>query len=341
MSHIQKIKDLKEKDPVESLYLVKEKYVGVGKNGKLFLSIILGDNTGNIDGRVWERVDEIASEFKVGDIVMIKGAVQVFQDRKQLIIHRVTKVDDVGVSMDEFLIYSQKNPNDMMVELIQIVKSVKNTMIQQLLLSTLEDQEIRSKLLKAPAAKTVHHAWIGGLLEHMLSMTQMVILIGGHYPFLNRDLLIFGSVFHDIGKIWELSYGRATSYTDAGRLVGHIELGCELIEKKSQRILGFSEELKLLLKHIVLSHHGKLEFGSPKRPKFMEALIVSMVDELDSRVSSIHQFIKEERQSVTQATSVLEAAEGESDQRNGYAWSKYHEMYERYFLLEDLNEKFN
>ncbi|HPI39465.1 MAG TPA: HD domain-containing protein [Pseudobdellovibrionaceae bacterium] len=343
MNQIQKIKDLKEKDNIESLYLVKEKFVGVGKNGKLYLSVILGDNSGSIDGRVWERVEEMASGFNVGDIVFIKGVIQVFQERKQLIIHRLTRVDEVEISLDEFMMKSHLNPNDMLVELIQIVKTVKNSKIQQLILSTLEDQEIAPKLLKSAAAKSVHHAWVGGLLEHILSMTKLVISIGDSYPFLNKDLLIFGSIFHDIGKVWELSSGRVVAYTDVGRLLGHMQLACELIDKKSQRILGFPEDLRIILKHIILSHHGKPEYGSPKRPKFLEALVVAMVDDLDSKVSSIHKFILNERHSVltvAESTQSSDSTLAMHTEKN-MSWSKYNELYERYFLLEDMSEKFN
>ena len=145
--------------------------------------------------------------------------------------------------------------------------------------------------------------------------------MGTHYAFLNRDLLLFGAIFHDIGKIWELSYDNGISYTDRGRLIGHMQIACELIDKKSARILGFNEELRDICKHIILSHHGKLEYGSPKRPKFLEAMVVAMVDDFDSKVATLKTVIDNERGS-------------------GEKWSRYNELFDRYFLLDDLNEKF-
>lgn len=318
----QTILSLKDKDSVESLFLVKEKTVSVGKNGRPFMGLQLGDATGNIDARLWDRVDELSGEFEVGDILKIKGQVQLFQNRKQLIIHRLERVDATTVDFGDFIPQTSKNVEDMLVELLQIVRTMKNDYLRQLVLDTLEDPEIRPLILKAPAAKSIHHAWLGGLLEHILSISKIMDFMGSHYPFLNRDLLIFGGIFHDIGKVWELSYDNGISYTDKGRLIGHMQIACELIDKKASRILGFNEELRDICKHIILSHHGKLEYGSPKRPKFLEAMIVAMVDDFDSKVSTVKTLIDGERGS-------------------GEKWSRYSELFDRYFLLENMNEKLN
>ncbi|WP_413612548.1 3'-5' exoribonuclease YhaM family protein [Bdellovibrio sp. HCB-110] len=318
----QSIQSLKDKDAVDSLYLVKEKTVAVGKNGRPFMGLQLGDSTGSIDGRLWDRVDELSREFEVGDVLRVKGQVQLFQNRKQLIVHRLERVDSATVNFEDFIPKASKNVEDMLVELLQMVRTMKNDHLRQLVLDTLEDPEIRPMLLKAPAAKSIHHAWLGGLLEHILSICKIMDFMGTHYPFLNRDLLIFGGIFHDIGKLWELSYDNGISYTDRGRLIGHMQIACELIDKKASRILGFNEELRDICKHIILSHHGKLEYGSPKRPKFLEAMVVAMVDDFDSKVSTLK--------------SVIEAERG-----SGEKWSRYNELFDRYFLLEDLKEKLN
>lgn len=318
----QTIQSLKDKETVDSLFLVKEKNVAVGKNGRPFMGLQLGDATGSIDARVWDRVDELSRGFEVGDILKIKGLVQLFQNRKQLIIHRLERVESDTVNFADFIPQSAKNAEDMFVELIKIVRSMKNDFLRQLVLDTLEDPEIRPLILKAPAAKTIHHAWLGGLLEHILSICKIMDFMALHYSFLNRDLLLFGGIFHDIGKIWELSYDNGISYTDRGRLLGHMQLACELIDKKTSRILGFNEELRDICKHIILSHHGKLEYGSPKRPKFPEAMIVAMVDEFDSKISTMMSLIESERGS-------------------GEKWSRYNDLFDRYFLLEDMNEKLN
>lgn len=316
----QMVSSLRDKDTVDTLFLVKDKSIATGKNGRPFMGILLGDSSGTIDGRVWDRVEELAQEFSVGDLVKVKGAVQLFQNRLQLIVHRIERQEVEGVNLEDYLPKSHKNVEDMFVELLQIVKGMKNDFIRQLVLDTLEDPEIRPKLMRAPAAKSIHHAWIGGLLEHILSITQLMDFIGNHYPFLNKDLLIFGAIYHDIGKLWELSYDNGISYTDRGRLIGHIQIGCELVDKKAARILGFSEELRDICKHIILSHHGKLEYGSPKRPKFLEAMVVAMIDDFDSKVSTLKSLIEGERAS-------------------GEKWSRYNELFDRYFLLEDMNEK--
>ncbi|MBX3039681.1 MAG: HD domain-containing protein [Bdellovibrionaceae bacterium] len=315
------IKDLRDKDSVDGLFLLKDKQVAVGKNGRPFMTLLLGDASGQLDGRAWDNVENLSREVETGDIVKIKGAIQIFQNRKQLVIHRMEKVDASTVNFDDFIPKSSKNPEDLFAELLKIVKSMSNPSLRQLTLDTLEDPEIRPLFLRAPAAKSIHHAWIGGLLEHVLSITKTMEFMAIHYPFLNRDLLIFGAVFHDIGKVWELSWDQGISYTNRGRLIGHMEMACELIDRKSAKILGFDSELRDICKHIVLSHHGKLEYGSPKRPKFLEAMIVAMVDDLDSKMSTVKTIIDNER--------------GGSE-----GWSRYSDLFDRYFLLDDLKEKF-
>lgn len=317
----QNIRDLKDKDAVDSYFLIKEKTVSIGKNGRPFMVLVLGDQTGSIDGRVWDRVDELNAEFDSGDIVRVKGLVQLFQNRKQMIVHRVEKSDQSTLNVEDFIPSSGKNTDDMFMELLQIVRSMKNDHLRQLTLEVIEDPEIKPLFMRAPAAKTIHHAWRGGLLEHVLSLTKILDFLASHYSTLNRDLLIFGAIFHDIGKVWELSYDGALGYTDKGRLLGHMLLACELVEKKASRILGFSEDLKDMCKHIILSHHGKMEYGSPKRPKFLEAMLVALVDDLDSKMNTIQTFIESERNM--------------SDK-----WSRYHDLFDRYFLLDNLKDRF-
>jgi 3'-5' exoribonuclease len=281
------------------------------------MGLQLGDATGTIDSRLWDRVDELSRLFDVGDVIKVKGLVQLFQNRKQLVIHRLERVEPSTVNFEEFIPQASHNVEDMLAELTQLVRSMRNDHLRQLVLDVLEDPEIRPLVMRAPAAKSIHHAWIGGLLEHILSICKIMDFMGKHYPFLNRDLLLFGAIFHDIGKLWELSYDNGIAYTDRGRLLGHMEL----IDKKSSRILGFTQELRDICKHIILSHHGKLEYGSPKRPKFMEAMVVAMIDDFDSKVATVRTIVEEERNS-------------------GEKWSRYNELFDRYFLLDDLNEKY-
>lgn len=318
----QLVKDLKEKDSVQSVFLVRGKNISLGKNGKPFMALQLGDHTGTLDARVWDNVDEVSREFEAGDLVKTKGQIQVYQNRKQLIIHKLEKLQDDSLNPEDFLVQSSVNPQDLFAEILTLVKSMKNDHLRQLCIDVIEDVEIKPMLMRAPAAKTIHHAWRGGLIEHITSMMKILDFLSKNYSFLNRDFLIFGALFHDIGKLWELSYDSVFNYTDRGRLIGHMEIACELIDRKSLKILGFQQELRDLCKHIVLSHHGKLEFGSPKTPHFMEAYLVAMVDDLDSKMSTLNQFITNERQNSTDR------------------WSRLNEMFERYFLLDNLKEKY-
>jgi len=317
----QLVRDLKDKDQVDSTFFVREKFVGIGKNGRAYMSLQVGDNTGYLDARVWDRVEEITNEFETGDVLLIKGQVQIFQNKKQIVVHKLQRKDPSEYNVEDYFAKSNHNPHDVFAEVLVLVKAMRNDHIRQLVLDCLEDPEIKPKLLQAPAAKTIHHAWKGGLLEHILSIAKIMQFLGQHYSFLNKDLLLFGAIFHDLGKVWELQWENGIQYTDKGRLLGHMLLSCELIEKKSSRILGFPEDLKDILKHIVLSHHGKLEYGSPKLPHFLESMVVAMVDDLDSKIDTVRSIVIDEK-------------------GHGDKWSRYHEMFDRYFLLEDLNEKY-
>jgi 3'-5' exoribonuclease len=316
------VAELKDKDQVHQLFLVKEKHLSLGKNGRPFLSLSLGDRTGSLDGKMWEHAETAAREFDVGDLVLAKGQIQLFQGRKQLIIHRIEKNQGtLSIDMSEYIPTSNVDSQGLFLELLQIVKSMKNDHLRQLVVDSIEDPEIKQLLLRAPAAKSIHHAWVGGLLEHIVSMTKILVFMADHYRALNRDLLIFGAVFHDLGKIWEISSEAGFGYTDRGRLVGHMELACELVDRKSQRILGFNMELRDICKHIILSHHGRLEFGSPKVPMFLEAMLVAMVDDLDSKISTLQTWNEGERVSAEK-------------------WSRFNELFDRYFLISDLKAKF-
>ncbi|MFN3455829.1 MAG: 3'-5' exoribonuclease YhaM family protein [Pseudobdellovibrio sp.] len=324
--NITAIKHLNDKDPVtDRVFLVKDKNLGVGKTGKSFLSLLVGDQTGQIDARVWDNVEDIQSRFEIGDLVKIKGLIQVYNQRKQLIIHRLEKIEDTNLNKDDFKIKEKEvDAHALYSELYQIVQDIEILPLRQLITDCLQDEEIKLKMLKAPAAKTIHHAHKGGLLEHIVSICKLMQFISKHYSYLNRDLLIFGAIFHDLGKIWELDYTEQQQiyYTHSGQLLGHMLLSCELIEKKSQRILGFPDDLRIILKHIVLAHHGRLEYGSPKVPMFPEAFVVAQIDDFDSKMDTMMGFINQERNS-------------------GESWSRYHDGFERYFYLEDLKKKWN
>lgn len=313
----QFVNELSERQAVQSHFLVRSKSLQPDKNGKFYMSLVLSDCTGAIDARVWDRAEEFGNFFSIGDVVAIKGVVNLYQNRRQIVVHQLDKMETFDLS--QIFPNSQKDPQAMLLELKNLVREhVRHDLIRQLIFEVIEDPEIVPLLLRCPAAKSIHHAYIGGLLDHILSVSGLMLSLHKHYLGqdikLNLDLLIFGSIFHDIGKIWELQFDDGVSYTDVGRLVGHLSLASELVEKRASRILGFPRDLINILKHIVLSHHGRLEYGSPKRPKFLEAFVVAAIDDLDSKINNIARFITDETE-------------------GGARWTRLSQQHERYFFL--------
>jgi len=312
------IRDLREKDHVQGVYLVQEKTSGTDRNGKAFLSLMLSDATGQINGRQFERVDPSHESFVAGDAVFLKGFVQLYQSRKQLVLHEVRKALDGEFQMNELISELGGDPRHHLESLLGVVAELKDAHLRELLRTTLNDSQVQPLLLKMPAAKTIHHAYRGGLIEHIHSIVKVMQSLSQLYPYLNLDLLVFGAIYHDLGKIYELDLGSGIHYTAEGRLVGHMVLACEMLDKFTARQTDFPEELRMVLKHIVLAHHGKLEYGSPKLPMFPEAMVVAMIDDLDSKLNTMFHFLKNEMQNVPAAEK----------------WSHYHPGFERYFYLD-------
>ncbi len=312
------VRDLREKEHLQTAFLVAEKSSGTDRNGKAFLSLNLADSTGHLNARMFEKVDGVAETFEVGDVVWVKGFVQLFQNRKQLIVHEIRRALDSEYSMQDMIADLGGDPRKHLDELLGIVADLRDPFVRQLLSNTLNDESLQTLLLKAPAAKTIHHAYRGGLLEHVHSIVQVMLSLSQHYPYLSRDLLVFGAIYHDIGKVFELDLVDGIHYTRSGRLVGHMVLACEMIVEKASDIAEFPVELADILKHIVLSHHGKLEYGSPKLPMIPEAMVVAMIDDLDSKMNTLFHFLKGEVQSAQPSEK----------------WSHYHPGFERYFYLE-------
>lgn len=312
------IRDLKEKEHVQSVFLVTEKNTGVDRNGKAFMSLAIADASGQLNGRMFEKVDAAAGGFESGDVVWIKGFVQLFQNRKQLIVNEIRKATEAEYKMTELIADLGGDPRSHLESLVQISESLANPFVRDLLLATLTDQDLQPLLLRTPAAKSIHHAYRGGLIEHIHSIVQVMEALAKHYTFLDRSLLIFGAIYHDIGKIYELDISEGIHYTQSGRLVGHMVLACEMIERKADAIQDFPVDLRDVLKHIVLSHHGKLEYGSPKLPMIAEAIVVAMIDDLDSRMNTLFHFLKTEVDNVPATEK----------------WSHYHPGFERYFYLD-------
>lgn len=309
------IDSLVDKSQVQSAFMVQNKNLNSDKNGKNYLSLMLTDKTGSINAMAWDNVEQINNSISIGDVVLIKAHVQSYQSRLQLIVHTVKKLESEAYHIEDFIKESMHNPEELFLQLKQIISTIQNDNIRQLVESVITAEDFKLKLLKAPAAKTIHHAYVGGLLEHIVSICKIMDFLATHYTHLDRDLLIFGAIFHDIGKVWELEVTDGIQYTNRGRLIGHMQIACEMIDEHSRKIMLFPEELKDILKHIILSHHGRLEYGSPKRPKFLEAMVIAMIDDLDSKINTLQNFMLDEAKSDT-------------------SWSRFSPQFERYFYLD-------
>lgn len=314
------IADLQDKQILQSTFLAKNKTLLKDKKGNPYISLDLSDRSGTVDAKIWDNIERLNNTFESGDIVIVKGQVQLFQNKKQIIVHKIDPVRDENLNFSDYVGVVARDSEECLQELLQLVKQVESDWIRQVIESTLSDPQIKEKLLKSPAAKSIHHVQVGGLLEHILSISQLMVHLAQQYRQLNYDLLIFGAIFHDLGKIWELEWSpKGIRYTDKGRLIGHLVMSSELVEKKANQILGFPEDLKMVLKHIILSHHGQLEYGSPKVPMLLEAMVVWMVDDLDSKVDSISQILKQ-------------------DQSGDPLWSAYNSLYTRHFFKNNFKK---
>lgn len=295
-------KDLKEKDLVESPFLIKFSATAIGKNGKPFMNLVLMDKTGEVEARIWDDVTSYVGLAVKDSVVWIDGRCQSYQGRRQVVISRLQILREDEVNLKDYLPESTLDPEHLYLQLLDFVKGMQDPYYKALAEAVFcDDSEIAARVKRAPAAKSVHHAYLTGLLEHVVSIAKILDALAQHYgKIVDRDLLLLGGFFHDIGKIWELSYDRVTDYTTEGKLIGHLVMGVELIERKIReleaqpgRLPGaFPLEKKLLVKHLILAHHGRLEYGSPKEPHCLEALIVHMVDDLDSKVNAISRFIE-------------------------------------------------
>lgn len=302
------LKDVKQNDRVEGTYLVKYKALQVGRTGKSYLNIVLMDRTGELEARIWDGADQAAGLFEKDDFVAVRAKAQDFQGRIQLNVFEIRRVAEQDVELADYLPATSKNIETMYGEVRAIILDMKDIYLRSLLLAFVDDPGLDWRIKRAPAAKAMHHPFVGGLLEHTLSAMKLMKLVAGHYQRegyddINEDLLITGIFLHDIGKIFELSYTRSFDYSDAGKLVGHFIIGIELVNERAARIPGFPEELRLLVQHLILAHHGKLEYGSPKRPKTIEALIVHAVDDLDAQVNCFSLALAKERDSENSWTS--------------------------------------
>jgi 3'-5' exoribonuclease len=307
----QYIGDLKAGQNLDDHFLLTEKRIAHKKDGNPYLTLTLGDRSGTIAGVVWDNVERNAAAAQAGDVVQVQGQVGEFRDRLQVVVRVLAAQPPDRCDVADFLPATGRNREAMFERLTQLTSGLANPHLKALMNLFWEDADFVAAFKAAPAAKLMHHAYIGGLLEHTLSMALLCDRIGGHYAGIDMDLLLCGAILHDIGKTRELSYTLRFDYSDEGRLLSHIVIGLELVDAKIRQLDGFPKRLADLLKHLIVSHHGSRELGSPEPPKTIEALLLNHIDEIDSKVNAIRDFMQRE--------------DGEAH------WTPYHRLLERHF----------
>ena len=287
------IESMREGERVAGVYLCKFYQPSLTKNGKPYIHLNLQDKTGVIDAKIWDPNSQGIEDFGALDYVDIMGDVTSFQGMPQLNIKRARRAQEGEYQPGDYLPMSAKDIGEMYQELLQYVSSIQNEWLRQLLESFfVRDKAFAQRFQSQSAAKSVHHGFVGGLLEHTLSVTKLCDYMAGAYPILNRDLLLTAAMFHDIGKTEELSPFPENDYTDAGQLLGHIMIGAEMVGARIRQMPGFPAKLGNELKHCILAHHGELEYGSPKKPALAEALALNFADNTDAKMETMTEALR-------------------------------------------------
>lgn len=285
------IAELPREGVITFLALAREKELKPKRNGGVYLHLVLADRTGELDAKVWDNPQDTAALFERDDIVKVRGTVELYNDRPQLVVQRLRRCEDGEFQEADFCPASTRDPEELFAELLRFVQSVVNEHVRSLLQSVLNDPSVARAFKIAPAAMRLHHAYRGGLLEHSLSLCGLMESLITRYPRLNRDWLIAGAVLHDVGKVEELGTSRRLGYTTRGQLVGHVALGLEILEQHAANLPGFPIEVKTVLQHLIISHHGEIEKGALRAPMFPEALVLSIMDLLDARLEQAWRLI--------------------------------------------------
>jgi len=283
-----------ENQTITSFFVVASKQVKSKKSGDLYLSVILADRSGTLQANMWDNVADSLNAFEQDDFVKVKGVIHKYNGRWQLTMHKVRRLGDQEIDYADYIPKTSKDVEQLWRTLGEFVDSLQNPWLKGLVKEFMSDEAIAIAYKNAPAAKSLHHAYIGGLLDHVVSLFTLSDLAVRNYPQVDRDLLLTGAFLHDIGKLHELAYQRSIAYTTKGQLLGHMIIELEMLQQKIARLPGFPDELKVLIEHMIISHHGHCEFGSPKLPMFPEALMLHYLDDLDSKMESMRaQFERE------------------------------------------------
>ena len=310
------IADLKIGDRFNDLFRVRAMREALTKTGKPYIALTIADKTGELSGNIWDDVDAMRGICQTGNFVKVRGKVEEYNQKPQFRLEAIEAATEKDVSLADFVAVSPRDRDEMVAELGDVIASVKNPHLQKLLRHVYS--ESGENIQDAPAAKGFHHAYVGGLLEHILSMVRIAELLAGHYAGVDRDLLVTAVLLHDLGKLTELKdQDGAVDYTDAGRLLGHISITFTMVSETARRQKDFPKELLLRLQHCILSHHGRLDYGSPVLPMTVEAFLLSMIDDLDAKMNMFERLRRERKE-------------------EGMGWTDYQRALERYLYIEKL-----
>ena len=281
------IKDLAADQSITGFFLVHEKEIRNTNTGKPYLRMELGDRSGKVEARMWDQFEAYAKDVARDDFVKVQARVELYRGKPQLSLMQFRRAKPEEIELGDFLPHTSQDVAAMYKQLLEHAEGMKNPWLKQLVKKILSDPEIEKRYKRAPAAKVMHHAYLGGLLEHVVGLCGLAKVIAGHYPELDEDLLLTAAMLHDVGKLEELCYERSIGYTTEGQLLGHIVMELETVTKAMDAIGGFPEKLKTVVSHILISHHGEYEFGSPKLPMIREALAFHYMDDLDSKMAAV------------------------------------------------------
>jgi 3'-5' exoribonuclease len=280
------VTDLGTEQNITGFFLVHEKEIRSTREGKTYLRLELGDRSGTIDARMWDQFEGSVKDINRDDFVKVQGRVEIYRNKPQLSLQQLRLAKPEEIDLADFLPHTKGDIGKLYAQLLGYAGSIKNPWLKELVTGIVSDPQIAAKYKRAPAAKVMHHAYLGGLLEHVISLCGLAIQITEHYPELDVDLLLTAAMLHDVGKLDELCYERAIGYTVEGQLLGHIMMEFETVSRAADAIGGFPANLKTVLQHLLISHHGQYEFGSPKLPMIREALAFHYLDDLDSKLAA-------------------------------------------------------
>jgi len=309
------VSDLSTEQAITSFFLVHEKEIRNTRAGKTFLRLELGDRSGAIEAVMWDQFEAAAKDIGRDDIVKVQARVEIYRNKPQLSLQNLRRAKPEEVDLADFLPHTKEDVGKLWAQLLEYANSIGNPWLKKLVNGIIGDPAIAARYKRAPAAKVMHHAYLGGLLEHVVGLCQLAKQVAAHYPELNADLLMTAAILHDVGKLDELCYDRAIGYTTEGQLLGHIVMELETVSKAMDAIEGFPANLKTVVQHLLISHHGQYEFGSPKLPMIREAMVFHYLDDMDSKMAAVR--------------AALAADSGEEE------WSSYSAALGRRFLKLD------